>query len=64
MDKRGRYRVYALCFDMQGKSEGDFDDFRRNLDKLEADFPGTHLLGNDETLSWPEYVISESVPTT
>lgn len=58
--ERGRYRVYAIAFDMEGRTEGDFEDFRRNLDRLEADFPGVHLLGNDETRSWPTYTVGES----
>jgi hypothetical protein len=47
---------------MEGRTEGDFEDFRRNLDRLEADFPGTNLLGSSETQSWPTYSVTESSP--
>ena len=60
--QRKRYRVYAIAFDMDGQTEGDFNDFRRDIDRLELDFPGVHLLGNDETHSWPTYAVRESVP--
>ena len=58
-----RYHVYAIAFDMEGHTEGDLDDFRRNLGKMEVDFDGVHLLGVDWTYTWPTYSIRESVPS-
>lgn len=63
MSERRTYRVYHVVFAMNegdGMTEGDFEDFRRALDRLEADHPGCHLLGTDETDSWPTVRVSES----
>ena len=63
MAKRdARFVVFVVAFDREGRTDGDYNDFRRALDALEADFPGTHLLGTDGTQSWPTYTIREAKP--
>jgi hypothetical protein len=48
---------------MEGKTDGDFDDFERALHQLEVDFPGAMVLGTDWTISWPSYRVHESRPS-
>jgi hypothetical protein len=55
------YRVYVIAFDMEGRTEGDHEDFRRALSRLESEFPGAQLLGTKQTRSWPTYSIMEAV---
>lgn len=55
-----RYRTYAVTIDMTEATEGDFNDLRRALDCLEADYQGVYLLGSDETDGWPAYRIHEA----
>jgi hypothetical protein len=59
---RGRYRTVAITFDMDGLTEGDYDDFSRAVNAIEREIPGAHLLGQDETHSWPSYVVRETLP--
>jgi hypothetical protein len=59
MSERGRYRTYSITFDMEGRSEGDFGDFRRDLDRLEESHPGSLLVANAETDGWPCVAVKE-----
>jgi hypothetical protein len=52
--KRG-FICYAVAIDMDAATDGDFNDFRRALDALEADFAGVHLLGTEGTDTWPSF---------
>jgi hypothetical protein len=60
MSDRARYITHAITFDMEGKTQGDYDDFERHLTQLEVDFPGAMVLGTDWTHSWPTYRIHET----
>lgn len=60
MSARGRYRIFSLVFDMGDMTEGDFADFRRDIDRLEETHPGAMLIGNDETDSWPTITVKET----
>lgn len=55
-----RYRVAHLAMDLDGLTDGDWDDFRRELSTLEMEFPGVHILGFDATDSWPTVTTAES----
>lgn len=57
--ERGRYRVVVMAFDMDGRNEGDWDDLRRAVDALETEYPGLHVLGQDETRTWPTVYVAE-----
>jgi hypothetical protein len=63
MSERKKYITHAITFDMEGRTDGDFDDFERALHKLEVDFPGAMVLGTDWTESWPSYRVHESRPS-
>jgi hypothetical protein len=61
MRSQPRHRVVAIVFDMQNATEGDYGDFRRAVDRLEVDFPGTMLLSTGATHGWPIVVLHEAV---
>jgi hypothetical protein len=62
MSEQKKYITHAITFDMEGRTDGDFDDFERALHQLEIDFPGAMVLGTDWTVSWPSYRVHESRP--
>lgn len=57
-----RYRVVYLVMDTDGLTDGDWQDFRRDIDRLEVEHNGVHLLGIDGTHSWPSVTAHESAP--
>jgi hypothetical protein len=59
----GPYHIWAIAFDMDGRTEGDLQDLLRFIHNIEAEYPGAHLLGSDMTRGWPSYRVHEAAAT-
>ena len=54
-----RYMAWGVMIDTDGLTDGDVDDFRRHLSKLE-EFAGVHIIGFAVTERLPVFSVNQT----
>ena len=62
--ERGRYRILHICVDVEAGGQDEVREMESRVAQMEEELRGFHLLGTDETLSWPQVSACNPTPTT